>query len=168
MVSIALAKAHPEVNILAVEPVPANHARLLRNLEANGVTNVIPVQKAVTGDGRALKLLGKPGENSGGYSAWGPSTGVDVTREAVMSDTLRDLMWEHNIRRVKLLKLDCEGAEYEILGNGALDTVDYLVGEFHGNELLEKLGRRPEELLRTVQDKLGAGHVHVTLTRMAG
>ncbi len=167
VVSIALAKAHPEVNILAVEPMPANYARLLRNLQANGVTNVVAVQKAVTGDGRALKLLGKPGENSGGYSAWGPSTGVAVTQEVVLSDTLQGLLREYSIQRVKLLKLDCEGAEYEILQDGVLDAVDYLVGEFHGNALLEKLGRYPEALLEATRNRLGADKVHVTVTRMA-
>ncbi len=43
-------------------------------------------------------------------------------------------MKNNNIDKIKLLKIDCEGSEYEILNNvnrSILNKVEYLFGEFH-------------------------------------
>ena len=170
--SIYLAKKHPGVKVLAIEPVPANYERLVRNIEANGVMGrVIPVPAAVTGDGREVRLWGHPDNNSGGMSAYVPADGVDVQQETVGSRTLCSLMREQGIERIKLLMMDCEGEEYGILDHGAetpLHKVEYLVGEFHSNKLLDKLGNDPQALLATVTAHLGADKVHVSMTRMDG
>jgi FkbM family methyltransferase len=148
VVSIYLAKKHPGIKVYAFEPVTVNYRRLLRNIEANGVTNIIAVNKAVTGDGRTVTIYGDLETNSGGSSIYGPVVGAD-THEAP-SVTLAQILNEYGIGRARLLKLDCEGAEYEIIGDGALlERVDIVRGELHQNNLLAKYDAA--EFLKLIQ-----------------
>ncbi len=58
----------------------------------------------------------------------------DITsEEKIHLITLKDFMEQEDIEHIDLLKIDCEGAEYEIfalLGNVA-DKIDYIIGEAH-------------------------------------
>lgn len=128
VVSVYLAKRYPEITVYAFEPVPDNFARLERNIE--GLKNVIPVPAAVTGDGRVVTLHGNLSQNSGGSSMFVPN-GHETFQAPSL--TLQEIFERYRLERVKLLKLDCEGAEYGILGmdESLLERVDYLVAEFH-------------------------------------
>ena len=65
----------------------------------------------------------------------------------IASMTLDQVFSVHEIRRCKLLKIDCEGMEYEILfGARVLDRVEYLAGEFHASASLQSQGWCPERL----------------------
>ncbi len=126
VVSCYLAKKYPFLTIFAFEPNPINFERLKWNIRQNEV-KVMPFNLAVTGDGRDLLIGGDHTENTGGFSMWG--TGPDMYE--VESITLPDFMERYGIERVKLLKLDCEGAEYEILTEDLAKKCDYIRGEFH-------------------------------------
>jgi FkbM family methyltransferase len=113
-------------------PHPLNYENCVDNLRLNDVSNVRPFRRAVTGDGRALMLRGLS-RNTGGASAAFEMTG-SVASGPVDSMTLDDLFDEVLApgERCRLLKIDCEGLEYEILPRArALARVDYLVAEFH-------------------------------------
>jgi FkbM family methyltransferase len=132
LVSLYLAKRYPHVRIHAFEPHPLNYENCVDNLRLNDVANVRPFRRAVSGDGRALMLRGLS-RNTGGASAAFEMTG-SVASGPVDSMTLDDLFDEVLApgERCRLLKIDCEGLEYEILPRAsALDRVDYLVAEFH-------------------------------------
>ncbi len=135
VVSCYLAKKWPELTIYAYEPAPANYARLVRNIEANSLTNVRVFNRAVTDDGRDLALSGDPQMNTGSYSAF---KGEQPVGAVARSTTLQDILREQRISRVALLKVDCEGAEYEILYCAAaeLARVDALAMEIHENKPL--------------------------------
>lgn len=128
IISIYLANKHPDIQVYAYEPMPANFKRLLRNIEANETDNVIAVNKAVTSDGRDIELYGDIEKSSGSPSMYG-----DGTKTEAKSVTLKEIFEEHEIVRCKLLKIDCEGAEYEILKGSSetLTQVDHMRGEFH-------------------------------------
>ena len=162
-VSIYLAKQQPDARIYAFEPVPANFARLEANLARNGVTNVTPIQLAVTGDGRELTLHTAPSVNSGGASAFSSPNGH---HETVPSVTLNAFLRTHRIERVRLLKLDCEGAEYEIVDALAewLPRIDSVRGEAHVNQRLLDAGHSPEKLIAALA---AVPDVKLTTTRMS-
>ena len=68
----------------------------------------------------------------------GGENGTPVTKFAF--DEIVDLVTNHGEKRVRLLKLDCEGAEWPILlTSRRLDLIDEICGEFHeiGGEFLE-------------------------------
>jgi FkbM family methyltransferase len=135
VVACYLAKKWSNVWVYAFEPVAANYARLMRNLAANGIKNVTAYNAAVTADGRDLTLSGDAGANTGGYSAF--SAGGPNTAHAA-SCPADGLFADLGIDHVALLKLDCEGAEYEILRslNGHILDIDNLIMEVHENEAL--------------------------------
>lgn len=134
VVSCYLAKKFPQARVWAFEPNPANFERLIRNLDANGCVNVFAYPDAITSDGRDLELRGDHTINTGSYGAW--SAGPEVV--PVRSRRLYDIWTMEGWGRIALLKLDCEGAEYEILrGLGSrLDHVTRLVMEVHENDAL--------------------------------
>lgn len=129
VMSIYLALAYPGIKVYAFEPMPQNYSRLQRNIKANGVEDsVVAINKAMTGDGRKVTIAGDPAKNSGGASIFkGGKHSYDVA-----STTLQDAIKEHKITGpLALLKLDCEGAEYEILNKWPFIGVRYLRGEVH-------------------------------------
>jgi FkbM family methyltransferase len=107
----------------------------VRNLDANGCANVFCYPYAITADGRTLALSGDPDTNTGGFGAFG-SGPVVVTD--IESRTLPSILEAEHIERIDLLKLDCEGAEYEILHglNGQLGQVKRLIMEVHESATL--------------------------------
>jgi FkbM family methyltransferase len=134
VVSCYLSKRFPQARILAFEPHPANFARLVRNLDANGCANVFCYPFGVTSDGRALLLNGDATLNTGSHGEWvkGPE---QITAQ---SRSVDDIWQAERLGPIDLLKLDCEGAEYEILRalNGRLANVERLVMEVHENTAL--------------------------------
>lgn len=163
IVSIYLAKRYG-VMVCAYEPVPDNYNRLMRNIKANGTERVIAFNEAVTSDGRNLILSGNPTENSGGISAFTNPNGHSY---AVQSIALATIFQTTTAERIKLLKIDCEGAEYEILQAHPelLDRVDHLRGEFHQNARLRNLGYDPDKLIALCQAHIP--DVKVTVIEMS-
>lgn len=131
LVSLYLAKRWPFLRIFAFEPHPANYANFARNLRLNNVSNVSLFQQAVTADGRPI-MLRLVDSNTGGATAVFDMAGA-YTVGPVESVTLQDI-FDRTIapnQRCRLLKLDCEGTEYEIVPSPVLDRVDFFAAEFH-------------------------------------
>jgi FkbM family methyltransferase len=127
IVSCYLAKKYPMAQVYAYEPVSKNFKGLLDNIMLNGLPNIKPYNLAVTGDGRNITITTQPG-NSGGASIYG----TGEYSEEVPSITLENILKEHAIDRIALPKIDCEGAEFEIIPNHeTLKRIDRLRGEFH-------------------------------------
>jgi FkbM family methyltransferase len=150
VVSLWIARQYPEVEVWAYEPIPENYERLEENLRRNDASNVIPHQLAVTGDGRAVDIYGDLSHNSGGVSMFGNHA---MPQYCVSSITLAHIMAGLSKgKRVKVLKLDVEGAEYEILRARPelLERVEYLCAEFHASKTLQRAGCMPGELRRLV------------------
>lgn len=137
VVSCYLAKKWPETRIVAFEPVPANYERLVRNLRTNGCENVATYNQAVT-DEYKLRLCGDPSVNTGSYSAYsgGRSSAAVVD---VATQHLPSYLAITGTGQIALLKLDCEGGEYQILQSMAdrLSTIDTLIMEVHENAALK-------------------------------
>ena len=141
IVSIYLAKKYPFLKIYAYEPSPDNYRHFLENLAANDISNVEVCNQAVTADGRTLNMIAYYECNSGG--ATGQLREMKLPHRVnfeVQSTTLDTIFRERGLDSCKLLKIDVEGSEYEILMNArCLNRVEFLAGEFHENDyLLEK------------------------------
>jgi FkbM family methyltransferase len=168
-VSVYIAKKHPAVRIFLYEPVPESHRLCLRNIEANGLSNVTAIAKAVTADGRPLTLTARR-DFLGGASAHYDAArvaGPGHVSYSVESVTLDQAFDAHGITRCKLLKIDCEGSEHEILKAArGLDRVEYLSGEFHINARLRSQGHSIEGLKEHCARFVPAGNIRVTTVEM--
>lgn len=169
IVSIYLAKRHPGLIIHAFEPLPPNYDRLISNLRLNNVRNVVAHPLAITQDGRAFEMIVHLASNPGGGTGYLANMNLpNHSYYTVQSTTLDRVFAEHKISRCRLLKIDCEGAEYEILLNThCLSQVDYLSGEFHMNQRLANQGYSAQALIDRCQQYLPPGHLKVSVTPMA-
>ena len=160
IVSIYLAIRYPGIRIYAYEPVQENYRRLLRNIEANGATGITTIRKPVTGDGRTVEVSHALNVNSGGNSIYQAGPGSQI----LGSTTMAKIFEEHKIDRCALLKIDCEGAEYEILdaGESLLSRVDNLRGEFHTSDFTRQMGWSRDKLLALCQKHIPASRVRVS------
>jgi FkbM family methyltransferase len=112
----------PSGRVWSLEPAPAIHRRLLRNLIANRATNVVALAVAAgERDGEALLWEG-PETNSGLTSLIAPdrdSTGAGSRsrREPVpvRVRSVCSIVPPEELQRVRLVKIDVEGYEGEVL-----------------------------------------------------
>ncbi len=122
--------------VYSFEPESGNFCQLALNLApsiAAGETEIFNLA-VWRSDGRGPdRLHFTPSENprctGGGNVLWGQN-GQEIT--TIPLDTALLLATEDEIRRVHLLKLDCEGSEWPILLTARrLDLVDRIIGEYH-------------------------------------
>jgi len=123
-------RRNPGARIVAVEPSPIAASYLRRNVEASNLANVRVVEAAAAADNRGRKLFarGVLAMNTL-YVPEGGATGA-----VVQSLTLDDIFDRFAIDHCAFLKLDCEGAEYEILfsaSTGLLERVSFIAMEYH-------------------------------------
>jgi len=123
----------PQAYIIAIEPNPDVYPYLVRNVTENGLSSRVTTVPAALG---AANGIGHMINQT--YSTLG-SVSIGASREAkpIKVETLTQLLENHAIQHCDLLKMDCEGAEYEILltaSTQALRRIDYVVCEFHPHE----------------------------------
>lgn len=145
-VSIYLAKKYPFLKIYAFEPVKQNYENFLKNIELNNINkDIIKVfNLAITKDRRDV-ILTSPFDNSGAsniYNNFRGSGNIILNNDiSIKSITFDDIFSNNNISKCKLLKIDCEGAEYEILYSANVENLkncEYMRAEFHGKKYKQK------------------------------
>ena len=143
MVSILLAKKFPFLKIYSFEPLKENYDNFIKNIELNNIPKgvIIAENKAVTKDGRLITMSINSANKGGSSTTDVISINSIMTKEnsQVESITLEEIFKKYNINKLKLLKIDCEGSEYEILYNAdtnLLKNIENLRGEFHENKNL--------------------------------
>ena len=153
MFSIYLAIKFPMISIFAFEPEPTNFNNLLINLALNKITNVVACNMAITADARLFSLK-SPAHNSGGAGGFHDNE-TRGTKSTVASETLDGAFERNGITKCKLLKMDCEGAEHEVLLNAAcLSGVEWLSIEIHMNRELRRLGHSRDRLVSSIRERI--------------
>lgn len=132
--------ASRRTKIIAIEPEPDNYKLLKNNLKLNSCLDVKIIRAAlISGKELNTKLfLSKNTHNHSTVSLRGSAQGGD---EAIQSPSitvpainLEQLMKENKIKKIGLLKMDIEGAEFEIIlniENGTWGKIRYAVIEYH-------------------------------------
>lgn len=151
--SIMLAKMFPGVKVIACEPVPRTFFQMLRNVGLNGVTNVITHNCGVGKDSGTLPMVVND-EFSGGSSGVQQVFDKDKNRliqvDILSLDKYLTKYCLADENRIRLMKMDIEGMEYDALYHSTLlERVDYFVGEFHVNKFLTDVKRRDVKELAT-------------------
>jgi len=130
--TIFMGNKHPHLKIFSFEPDPHNFKLLQKNIEINKQTNVKAFNLAVADKKKSVKLFPKLGRGFG-------TMGSNIINEGsafneIQSISLLDILEENKIETCDLLKMDCEGAEYEILLNQdhtCFDRINNIVMEYH-------------------------------------
>ena len=131
--AVCAARDHPRSTVFAFEPFPESFELLGENIRLNGLENVHALPRAIAGSVGARTLhtpTGVAGQHRTATvdSVPGPaSSTVDAT-------TLDRAFSELSIGTCDFLKIDCEGAEYEILFGASDETlarVRHITMEYH-------------------------------------
>lgn len=105
--------------IIAIEPDANNYSALIKNINGNAIKNVSCINCAIGKEAGAAKLF--KGENQTNsiienYALLNTSKSSEVPLKTIVQ-----IVKENKIDKIDFLKLDCEGAEYEILENAPPD-----------------------------------------------
>ncbi len=126
----------PEAEIEAIEPLPAHVASLRRTVKLNGCEGRTTIHAAAAGLSAAVCEMVNLGDCS---TVAGEGYAQAATAERIKVPVV-DIFALIKARHIDLLKIDCEGAEYEILMDPRFGRVDA------GNMILEwhATDRHPE------------------------
>jgi FkbM family methyltransferase len=144
--TVFAARECPQARILSFEPEQKNFQYLTQNIQTNSLQNrITPFQCAVAREGGPREiaidlsplhtLLTSPG-------------GGNV--QMVQCTTIRDIMRENSLEKIDFMKVNCEGAEYEILGNCSqedLSRIGCLRVEYHNFDTDQRNGKALTALL---------------------
>jgi len=130
--SIFAAKKYPKSRIFSYEPDEKNFEKLKKNLSVNGIENVKIFNYAVGKDNGKMFLFSNL---DGSFGTVGSSTIEEgPIKKEVQSINLENILKINKIDFCDLLKLDCEGAEYDILYSSnkeTFDKIDLISLEYH-------------------------------------
>ena len=126
--------------IFCYEPIKENYKILIENIEMNQIQNIFPNNLAVTKKTSRVKIF--LNDDQSGHSMFIQNKNfVEVD-----SKSLSDIFIDNGIKECDFLKLDCEGAEYEIIESLPSDLftkINKTAIEYHmvdtKPELLEQL-----------------------------
>lgn len=119
--------------VLAFEPFPESFSLLRENAEVNRAMNLAIFQEAVSYEEGTLSLDLAGGEPLQIQSRNAPVTKPD-SQIGVKARSLAGILQHAGENGCDLLKLDCEGAEYDILMNSPADVlckIQRIVMEYH-------------------------------------
>jgi FkbM family methyltransferase len=125
--------------VLAFEPVPELCQRLRENVACNGLTDRVTIQQCAIGASRGSVNLFVSSYLGGAQSTTVPEfvrgAGVPVIQEILAEcKTLPQVLDEFSLARVRLCKLDVEGAELAILktlSSADLSRIESFALEYH-------------------------------------
>ncbi len=134
-----------KIKIYAIEPESQNALQLSKHLKQNHVQNVKIFQQALAEKtGKRDFYVSVDTHN---HSLIQPEQFKE--KISVPASSLSDFLKDHKLNIVSLLKMDIEGAEYEVLENLATDDwrkLDNILLEYH--DLPEKNHQQLAELIR--------------------
>jgi FkbM family methyltransferase len=135
--------------VLAFEPAPPTFHIAQENIKMNKLQNAIEIRNKAVGRREGEEKFRFTSSRPGGSSMVFPDTRPSRYYQ-VKTTTLNQVMSE--VGYVDLLKMDCEGAEYQILPlalkDGNLKNISNIILEVHGP---------PQEILNTLR----AGHFKI-------
>ena len=163
--SLLASTLRPNLPIYSFEPHADNFELLEQNLKNNGIKNVKAIREAVSDRvGEADLLLSQQNLNHSLALAIEPTGKI----QTVQATTLEKIFEKNSIQQCGLLKIDCEGSEYEILYStpkAIFDKIQAIFLEYHewsekglADALkihLEKMGFRVKKIPNAKMEELG-------------
>jgi len=116
--------------VISFEPDPENYALLEENKDLNHLTNLHTVNSAVSETRGQVRLFTSDYHNMT-HSFFEEGTRVNTLVDTV---SLADILQEYGLEKVHYLKIDAEGAEYQIILNtpaSVLRRIDKIFIEYH-------------------------------------
>jgi FkbM family methyltransferase len=146
-----LAKKYwPASRIIAIEPNRSNYASLVRNIELNRLTNVTPMNIALSDSESMVSVVQCAAQSTLSFCVnYENEINSHIVRKSFLDNfgpyyvvhpykvkctTLGSVMESLSLKEINLMKLDCEGAEVQILNSmhpKDIAAVHTIFGEYH-------------------------------------
>lgn len=154
--SLRLAKDHTNIVVYAYEPNPYNFGYYKKNIDLNNLKNTVKVfREAITNEDGCTKFNFGFTSTTGVVKGIEPhlikdgkklSTFTDLSKTGVQTKctSIKSIFDRNEIRECKLIKIDCEGSEYEIfnkIDKAILNKIMFLILEVHPTSV-----HKPSEL----------------------
>ncbi|MFX0093624.1 MAG: FkbM family methyltransferase [Candidatus Hodarchaeota archaeon] len=131
--TIFAAKYAKQGRVYGFEPVPENFALLQENINLNHLQNLTALNKAVTKK-KGSQEMRIYDVNTGGHSLVFQHHTYNYKTLTIKTESLESFINENNISRIDFLKMDCEGAEYDIFYNcpdSIFNMINKISMEYH-------------------------------------
>ena len=112
----------PTGRVVAIEPQPANCAKILENWKCNGFENIVVIVALAGGQSSVCSLHEQFARDRSRLSVACDPVNDEPQIFEVPVYTLEEVIRRHNLESIRLLKVDVEGAEYEVLGGLGRET----------------------------------------------
>jgi FkbM family methyltransferase len=135
--NVLLFSKNKNARVLAYEPLPSNIALFKKTIAKNALLkNIRLSQVAVTGISKdSIDLFTEDTEdNTVVSSVFSDFNKLNQKKITVPAQSLTSIIQQNNFEKIDLLKLDCEGSEYDIIYNtdaAVLKKVNMMVVEVH-------------------------------------
>lgn len=135
-------ESKPPIKVYAIEPEPHNLKYLYENIAMNPTKNITVIEKAIWHTNEKLNI-----SNRGGNASILESRHDQTEVEGI---TIKQLFMANQIKEADVMKIDIEGAEYDLLINtpdDILKRIKFLTLEFDANDdgrfgiMVDKLSR---------------------------
>jgi FkbM family methyltransferase len=162
MFSILMSKLFPQTRIISLEPIPKTYQTLVDNVRLNKCENISHYNIGVGKKGQKTAIMNVSKDYSGGSTAMCTYNAEDHDQVEVGMIGLDEAFELYGIDRCRLLKIDVEGQEYEVLySSTVLPRVDSLVAEIHWNHRIEHCGWRPDGLVNWISNRTKVLHIQM-------
>jgi FkbM family methyltransferase len=140
----SLDAARKGAHVFSFEPSPANFSILRQNIEQNNLSDLVTCFQSAVSGGRGTATLYEGLSESGQFLSTTASIvnqergGAAVRGVTIEMQPLDDVFEENRIEVCDLLKIDCEGSEYDILPAISAATygrIRYIAMEYHNGRL---------------------------------
>jgi FkbM family methyltransferase len=145
--AVYAAQSSPRARIFCYEPEEQNFQRLKRNLSINGLEGRVTAYQCAVASSIVPRKLAVSVSQLNAFD----DLRDGASHQVVACTTLQDIRREHGLDTLDLLKMNCEGAEYEILGAGSQADYDGVLNirlEYHN---LDGASRNGESLRRHLE-----------------
>lgn len=145
--AVYAARACPNARIFCYEPHPQNFKFLNQNIAVNSLTQRVSAFQCAVASTSGERTFGLG--QSPTHSLVGAETGVS---ETVRCTTLADIFSSQHLDTIDFLKINCEGAEYEILEGCTPEDFKRIANirlEYHDLDGAGKNGRSISRFLET-------------------
>ncbi|HMK76735.1 MAG TPA: FkbM family methyltransferase [Thermodesulfobacteriota bacterium] len=125
--SFSIMVARSAYKVLAFEPEPTNYQMLKKNVGLNHLENMSIFEMAVSGRSGYQDIYTYQGGSSADYSLY--KRGItNIKAGRIPTISVEDIFKREDLPRIDFLKLDCEGAEHDILRNISFETAAKIMG----------------------------------------
>lgn len=108
--------------VFAFEPLPENYTLLKEHLKINGVRNVSSYQLAISNSNKTVFFTNNPNSFANTYIQSSPMMNIAIPIIEIQAVALDVFIKGNNLPLPDLIKIDVEGAEYDVL-QGAENSI---------------------------------------------